>query len=44
MGTGPEIYEQTNKSVTHFVMGASTGGTVSVDGLSKLENGEHDSG
>jgi len=29
MGTGPEIYEQTNKSVTHFVMGASTGGTVS---------------
>lgn len=27
--TGPEIYEQTNHTVTHFVMGASTGGTIS---------------
>ena len=27
--TGPEIYEQTNKTITHFVMGASTGGTIS---------------
>jgi len=27
--TGPEIYEQTNGTVTHFVMAASTGGTIS---------------
>ena len=27
--TGPEIYEQTNGTITHFVMGASTGGTIS---------------
>jgi cystathionine beta-synthase len=27
--TGPEIYQQTNGTVTHFVMGASTGGTIS---------------
>lgn len=27
--TGPEIYEGTNKSVTHFITGASTGGTIS---------------
>ena len=27
--TGPEIYEQTQGTVTHFVMGASTGGTIS---------------
>jgi len=29
LGTGPEIYEQTNQTVTHFIMGASTGGTIS---------------
>lgn len=29
LGTGTEVWEQTNGEVTHFVMSASTGGTIS---------------
>lgn len=29
LSTGPEIYEQTGGNITHFVMSASTGGTIS---------------
>src|SRR5574341_674004 len=39
-GTGPEIWEQTNRVLTHFLSGCGTGGTITGTGafLKKLNN------
>jgi len=41
LGTGTEIWEQTNGEVTHFVMSGSTGGTISGVGKFLKEHNPH---